>query len=72
MFPANLLAQSAKVVGKVTDQDNKPIFGATVIYKQDVTLGAYHEEGNYLIEVPVGKAILIYRYSGMVTDTVEC
>ncbi|HNS41593.1 MAG TPA: TonB-dependent receptor [Taishania sp.] len=72
VISTNLLAQSAKVVGKVTDQDNKPIFGATVIYKQDVTLGAYtDEEGNYLIEVPVGKAILIYRYSGMVTDTVS-
>ncbi len=68
----SLYAQTAKIVGKITDQDNDPIFGASVIYRQDVTLGANTDEnGNYLLEVPVGKALLIFRYTGMTTDTIS-
>jgi outer membrane receptor protein involved in Fe transport len=67
-----LMAQSTKIVGKVIDDDNKPIFGATVIYKQDVTIGAYTDDnGNYVLEVPAGKAILVFRYTGMTSDTVS-
>jgi len=65
-------SQNAKVVGKVTDDNNKPLFGATVMYKKDVTIGAYSDEnGNYLLEIPEGNAVLIFRYSGMKTDTVQ-
>ncbi|MCO5259832.1 MAG: TonB-dependent receptor [Crocinitomicaceae bacterium] len=68
----NSFAQNAKIVGKVTDNENKPIYGATVLYRKDITLGAHtDEDGNYLIEVPAGKAILVFRYSGMNTDTVS-
>lgn len=70
-FSAPLLfAQNVKVVGKVTDEDNKPVFGASVIYRKDVTVGANTDEnGNYLIEVPAGPCVIICRYSGMITDT---
>src|SRR5690554_8165828 len=65
-------SQNAKVVGKVTDDDNKPLFGATIIYKKDITVGAHSDEnGNYLLEIPEGDAVLIFRYSGMKTDTVQ-
>src|SRR5690554_6718536 len=65
-------SQNAKVVGKVTDDNNNPLFGATVMYKKDVTIGAYSDEnGNYLLEIPEGNAVLIFRYSGMKTDTVQ-
>lgn len=64
-------AQEAKLFGIVTDENNKPIFGATVIYKQDVTLGTHTDElGMYELEVPSGKTTLIFRYTGMNTDTV--
>src|SRR5690554_8123249 len=53
-------SQNAKVVGKVTGDDNKPLFGATIIYKKDITVGAHSDEnGNYLLEIPEGDAVLI-------------
>ncbi len=65
-------SQTAKIVGKIIDDENQPIYGATVIFKKDVTIGAHTDEnGNYLLEVPSGKAILVFRYSGMNTDTIS-
>lgn len=65
-------SQTAKVVGKVTDENKQPLFGATIIYKKDITRGTHSDEdGNYMMEVPTGKAIFIFRYSGMFTDTVS-
>ena len=47
-FTFGASAQS-KIVGKVTDENNQALFGVTVMYKQDVTIGAYTDEnGNYL------------------------
>lgn len=67
-----VFSQNSKVVGKITDDNGEPLFGATVIYKKDVTVGAHSDiNGNYLLEIPVGQAILIFRYSGMNTDTVQ-
>lgn len=67
-----LFAQTAKIVGKITDEENAPIYGAAVIYRKDVTIGAHTDEnGNYLLEVPAGNAILVFRYTGMNTDTIS-
>lgn len=67
-----VFSQTAKVVGKVTNEEGEPLFGATVIYRQDVTIGALTDEnGNYVLEVPSGKAILVFRYTGMETDTIS-
>lgn len=67
-----LSAQAAKIVGKVTDEENQPLFGVAVIYRQDITIGAHSDEnGNYLLEVPPGKAIIVFRYTGMQTDTIS-
>lgn len=72
LVSTTLFSQTAKVVGKVTDQDNTPLFGATVIYKKDVTIGAYtNDDGNYMLEIPAGKGILVFRYSGMKSDTLS-
>src|SRR5690554_317866 len=72
VFSGLAFSQKARIVGRVTDDNNKPLFGATVIFKQDVTVGAYSDEnGNYVLEIPPGDAILIFRYSGMATDTVS-
>lgn len=67
-----LFSQKAKIVGKVTDQNNEPLFGTSVIYKKDVTIGNYtDDDGNYMLEVPAGKALIVFRYSGMKTDTIS-
>lgn len=63
-------SQNGKIVGKVRDDKGLPIFGASVIYKNDITIGALaDEQGNYLLEVPPGKCLLIAKYTGMITDT---
>ena len=68
---SSLFAQNAKIIGKVVDEKNNPIFGASVIYKKDVTIGANTDDsGNYILEVPPGSSIIICRYSGMITDTI--
>lgn len=70
LVSTSVFGQTAKIVGKVTDNKKDPIFGASVIYKKDITIGANTDEnGNYLLEVPVGACMLICRYSGMITDT---
>lgn len=70
LLPGMLFAQSGKLVGKVTDTQKEPLVGAAVIYRKDVTLGAIADEnGNYMLELPVGEARIICRFSGMITDT---
>jgi iron complex outermembrane receptor protein len=64
--------QDGKIVGKVRDDKGESLIGATIIYKKDVTIGAVTDEkGNFMLEVPAGKANLICRASGMVTDTIQ-
>lgn len=65
-------AQNGKLIGKVTDSDGMPLFGATVLYRKDITIGGYTDEnGNYIIEIPKGESNVIYKYTGMVADTVH-
>ncbi len=69
--PLVSLSQTGYVKGKVRDNKGEVLPDAAVIYKKDVTVGANTDEnGNYLLEVPEGKALLICRYTGMITDTV--
>jgi iron complex outermembrane receptor protein len=64
--------QDGKIVGKVRDDKGEILIGATIIFKKDVTIGAVTDEkGNFMLEVPAGKANLICRASGMITDTVQ-
>lgn len=58
--------------GYVRDEKGKPVVDAAVIYKKDLTRGALADEnGYYEMLVPAGDALLICRYTGMVTDTVR-
>jgi iron complex outermembrane receptor protein len=69
-FHTTAQAQNGKITGKVRDEKGEALLGASVIYKKDVTVGANTDDkGNYLLEVPAGKAILICRFTGMITDT---
>ena len=63
-------AQQGKITGKVIDDQDEPLLGASVIYRADFTRGDNTDEnGVYLLELPVGKCKLICRYSSMITDT---
>lgn len=69
-FSLSAFGQNGKIVGKVRDEKGESIIGASVIYKKDVTIGATtDEQGNYLLEVPVGNCLLIVKATGMVNDT---
>lgn len=72
IFSLSSLAQTGKITGKVRDDKGEPLMGASVIFKKDVTIGANTDEnGNFILEVPPGKALLICRFSGMITDTIS-
>ncbi len=65
-------AQTGKLTGKVMDEKGEPIMGASVIYRKDITIGNVTDEnGNYLLELPVGETRIICRYTSFVTDTFE-
>jgi len=68
----SLFSQNGKLVGKISDEKGEPIMGASVIYRGDVTIGTLSDEnGNYMIELPVGKRIILFRYTSKITDTLE-
>ncbi len=72
LFSINSWSQTGKVVGKVRDDQGTSLVGASIIYKSDVTVGALSDNsGNYLLEIPAGKARIICRYTGMFTDTLN-
>lgn len=61
-----------RFVGKVTDTDGEALIGAAVIYRTDVTIGALTDlDGNFSMELPSGDALILCRYTGMVSDTIE-
>jgi iron complex outermembrane receptor protein len=70
ILSGSALSQNGKISGTVRDDKGEPLTGASVIYKKDVTIGAVADgKGNYTLEVPAGDALLICRFTGMITDT---
>ena len=70
ILSGSALSQNGKISGTVRDDKGEPLTGASVIFKKDVTIGAVTDgKGNYTLEVPAGDALLICRFTGMITDT---
>ena len=60
--------ESVKITGKVTDQTGNPLPGVTVAIKGTSLGGATDVDGNYSIEIPSGKEIvLVFSFVGMNT-----
>lgn len=60
--------ESVKITGKVTDQTGNPLPGVTVAIKGTSLGGATDVDGNYSIEIPSGKEIvLVFSFVGMKT-----
>ena len=58
-------AQSKSVQGRVTDSSNEPLIGATVTVKGTHNTGVITDvNGNYSINVPNDKAVLVFNYIG--------
>jgi len=67
--PAN--AQQGKLEGNISDVNGEALMGVSVINRTDITIGTHSDyNGDYSIQLPSGKARIIYRYSLMVPDTI--
>lgn len=65
-----IYAQNGVIQGTVRDDKGATLPGAAVIFRQDITIGALTDDkGKYRMQVPVGSARLICRFTGMRTDT---
>ena len=68
VFTSN--AQQGTLTGRVTDNNDDPLFGASVIYRADFTRGDNTDDnGTFFLKLPKGKCRIICRYTSMVTDT---
>lgn len=68
-FSLTALAQQ-KVTGKVKDSSGEPVIGASVVIKDNKTMGTITDfDGNFSLEVP-SKSVLVISYIGYVTQEV--
>lgn len=67
----NTLILQSKISGKIIDKDGLPLPGANVLVK-DTNLGTVTDfDGNFNLEIPQGKNILIISYLGYKTKEVD-
>lgn len=68
-FSLTALAQQ-EVTGKVKDSSGEPVIGASVVVKDNKTMGTITDfDGNFSLEVP-SKSVLVISYIGYVTQEV--
>lgn len=68
-FSLTALAQQ-KVTGKVKDSSGEPVIGASVVVKDNNTMGTITDfDGNFMLDVPA-KSVLVISYIGYVTQEV--
>lgn len=65
-----LLAQNARVAGKVTDQDNAALPGVSILISGTSQGTVTDGEGNYVIQAP-GNGSLVFSFIGYESQTVE-
>lgn len=65
------LIQEIKVSGKVTDENNQPIPGASVLVKGTQIATQTDFDGKYLIKVPSDESILIVSFIGYGTKEIK-
>lgn len=64
LFPEGVLAQNmVTVTGQVTDEQNEPLIGATVMVKGSSIGTSTDIDGNYSLQAP-SNAVLIFSYVG--------
>ncbi len=64
IFSVPALAQSKKITGKITDENNKPIEGVTVSVKNAGAAATTNAEGVYSLSVPEGTEALVFSNVG--------
>ncbi|MNU91104.1 putative TonB-dependent receptor BfrD precursor [compost metagenome] len=67
-----IFAQTGRITGKVRDLQGEAIVGASVFVKTTQLYGASSDEnGQFVLDLPVGIYNLICRMDGMNTDTIQ-
>lgn len=67
-----IFAQTGRITGKVRDMQGEAVVGASVFVKTTQLYGANSDEnGQFILELPVGVYNLICRMEGMNTDTIQ-
>ena len=66
VFPLSLWAQTKVVTGRITDSNNEPVIGASVIVKNLKEGTVTNGDGKYSIKVPEN-ATLVFKYIGLTT-----
>jgi len=70
-YPSSMKYQQVRVTGTVTDQDGQPLPGATIVVKDNPSIGVATDlNGNFSIDVEPG-SILVFSFVGMTTQEVE-
>ena len=70
-FATSSYAQNIIVKGTVVDNSGIPVPGASIIIKSSPTVGVQSDfDGNYTLEVPNSKTVLVYSFMGFTTREV--
>ena len=70
VFPLSIWAQNQIVTGKITDSNNEPIIGASVMVKNLKEGTITNGDGRYSVKV-VENATLVFKYIGLTTKEVK-
>ena len=67
----NLVAQAITVTGTVTDEQQEPLIGVTILVDGTTTGTITDFEGKYELELPNGDAALNFSYTGYTNQKIE-
>jgi TonB-linked SusC/RagA family outer membrane protein len=70
-FSPGLYAQQKTLQGKVTDVQNVPLPGVSVVVKGTTVGTVTNMDGDYTLEVPADAATLVFSYIGMLSQEIE-
>ena len=69
--PAPAAAANQTLTGRITDENGKPLVGATVFLRGAGRGTSTDADGNYSIEVPAGDNKLVFGYGGYADEEVD-
>jgi TonB-linked SusC/RagA family outer membrane protein len=70
LLSLSTLAQQRTITGTVTDNDNAPIIGASIIIKGSNMGTQTDASGNFTISIPDGSSVLLVSYVGLATQEI--
>src|SRR5690348_1874804 len=65
LYTSLVFAQDRKITGKITDDKNIPLVGATVLVKGTNLVTSTDQAGNFTLTLPQGRRTLVVSYVGM-------